>query len=259
MGTMKLLIVLAAFLGSALSARLPYIVGGKEAEYAGKFPWQASIQMFGSHICGAAIISNRWLVTAAHCVEKSSMFYTIVLGMHDMKKTQGDPKEYKISKIIQHSGWSNDNKNGFPNDIALIQLRTRADLSGIYAKAIALAPSGEDFLGNDDCVISGWGKLGMLQGLPETLQYAKVDVYTEETCRKSFGEVIKGNHICVGKKYRSGACSGDSGGPLVCKTGDDYTLAGVASFGVVTCTTSMPSIYSRISFFRDWIKDNSGI
>merc|ERR1712121_585098 len=77
--------------------------------------------------------------------------------------------------------------------------------------------------------------------------------------RQSYGDVIKGNHICVGKKHTSGSCSGDSGGPLVCKEGDSYTLAGVTSFGLVTCSTSYPSVYSRISYFRDWIAENSGV
>jgi len=49
------------------------IVGGRKT-VVGEFPWQVSLQVrrfYGGreHFCGASILNDRWIITAAHCVE----------------------------------------------------------------------------------------------------------------------------------------------------------------------------------------------
>ena len=86
---MKLLLVLAALLGHVLGSRLPYIVGGNEVTEVGKWPWQVSLQSIVSgHFCGASILSDKWILTAAHCVGGVVSSVTVVVGMHDRRKKQ---------------------------------------------------------------------------------------------------------------------------------------------------------------------------
>ena len=55
------------------------IVNGQEAP--SPVPWQVSLQKFGSHFCGATIINNITLLSAAHCLyQQGTMGLTIRTG-----------------------------------------------------------------------------------------------------------------------------------------------------------------------------------
>ena len=56
------------------------------------------------------------------------------------------------------------------------------------------------------------------------------------------------------------SCSGDSGGPLIARTKDGAEgvmyLEGIVSFGSSSCSGSVPGIYTRVSKYIDWIREN---
>merc|ERR1712150_174122 len=195
-------------------------IGGSDVEVPGSYPWQASLQQFQSHICGLAVISDTWLVTAAHCVGSSPSVLSVVVGMHDRSLNQGSPSRFSIKNIIAHPDWTMDGSKGFPNDIAVVEIQGKMDLSSKYVKAIEMAQPSQDFIGAE-CVITGWGKTsgGIFDPAANILQEAPVEVYTKSYCQSVWSTIpIADYHICVGDKGTAGACSGDSGGPLACTT-----------------------------------------
>lgn len=48
------------------------IISGEKAKL-GQFPWQAALNLIfangESHFCGGSLISPKWVMTAAHCVD----------------------------------------------------------------------------------------------------------------------------------------------------------------------------------------------
>ncbi|KAG8437801.1 hypothetical protein GDO86_008491 [Hymenochirus boettgeri] len=74
------------------------IVNGENA-VSGSWPWQVSLQdRTGFHFCGGSLVSNLWVVTAAHCGVTTS--HLVVLGEYD-RASSAEPTQtksiYKVS------------------------------------------------------------------------------------------------------------------------------------------------------------------
>jgi len=250
---MSLTLLLLAVVAPALVlARSPNIVNGFDAN-PGEFPWQASFQTsWGFHFCGASIVSERWLVTAAHCVEgKSAGSVKVVLGLHDQGQTVGNPAEYDIAQILAHPAYD---RSTISNDITLIQTTSPIQFNS-RVQTIDL-PSQDQVFSGQACQISGWGELGWNQGSPDILQKLDVEVKSVEWCQRN-AWVYTDDKVCImpASGRASSACRGDSGGPLAC----GGTLVGAASYVFGECSTRNANVYANVAHFRGWIRDNSGL
>lgn len=265
--TTLLLLLLLASCCDVTAGRNPYIVNGREVEAPGRWPWQASLQMQGSHVCGASLISRRWLITAAHCYHAappdSEILFSVVLGAHDIyweispaAAPEGSPRRYSIDKFITHPDYIHGVK--FSNDIAVVQLSRHEEVElNDHVKPVSLPQPSEYFYGHD-CWISGWGSLQTLEGpLPDYLQELKVAPISNLRCDDymPFDRPSK-DQVCV-KGYGAGACAGDSGGPLSCRsqpTGE-WVVAGAAAFVIGECDVTFPSVYTSVVSHLSWIKN----
>ncbi|XP_077867832.1 uncharacterized protein LOC100372484, partial [Saccoglossus kowalevskii] len=231
------------------------IVGGSDASL-GTYPWQVSLHEYGSHICGAVVINENWIATAAHCVVSSSP-YDLEVRMGFISQQAGSVHEYRtgVHSVFVHPSYNNYLSS---NDFALLYVDTPIIYSD-YIRPACLPPSGDSTFFNDGevCAISGWGET-YSGGTPDILQEATVPLVNQQTCNSRYDGDVTESMICAGYLDVGGidSCYGDSGGPLVCqKSNGRWYLAGLTSWGNGCADSYYPGVYARITHGRSWIDE----
>ncbi|XP_056132846.1 granzyme G-like [Lampris incognitus] len=223
------------------------IINGEEAK-KNSLKYMASVQHNGKHVCGGLIVSNDFVITAAHC-DKGEM--TVVLGTHNIKRINEKQMRHKVMKC-KHPSFKDV---GHGNDIMLLKLSRRVKL-GKSLKTVNLPNPGEIVEANTKCHVAGWGLTERGSGT-DKLRVANVSTIDLELCQREWIRsklTLPPNIICAGGyKTDKGACQGDSGGPLVCNN----KAVGIVSFNLnKNCNYSnLPNIYTDISKFLPWIKN----
>uniref|UniRef100_G1U7Y9 Chymotrypsinogen B n=1 Tax=Oryctolagus cuniculus TaxID=9986 RepID=G1U7Y9_RABIT len=246
-------------LGTAFSCGVPAIqpvltglsriVNGEDA-VPGSWPWQVSLQdKTGFHFCGGSLISENWVVTAAHCGVSTS--HLVVAGEFDQGSSQEKVQVLKIAKVFKNPKF---NIFTIRNDITLLKLATPASFSQTVS-AVCLPNADDDFPAGTLCATTGWGKIRYnANTTPEKLQQAALPLLSNADCQKYWGTKITSVMICAGANGVS-SCIGDSGGPLVCQKNGAWTLVGIVSWGSNTCSTSTPAVYTRVTELIPWVQE----
>ncbi|TKS89884.1 Serine protease 27 [Collichthys lucidus] len=237
------------------------IVGGEDAK-DGAWPWQVDVQTSSArHICGGSIITEKWVLSAAHCFPNPSDVgsYIIYAGRYQLHGINSHQSTHRVKRVVIPYSYEEPHKG---KDLALVELSSPVTWSD-HVRPICLPTSGTLFPGGMQCVVTGWGNVRDEVPLPGigTLQQVQVPIISQSSCQEMYqtdpsNQVdILYDMICAG--YQEGgkdSCQGDSGGPLVCQMlNGTWVQAGVVSFGHGCAQRNQPGVYARMTSFSSFI------
>ncbi|CAH1107306.1 unnamed protein product [Psylliodes chrysocephalus] len=244
------------------------IVGGEQAKKT-EFPWMVSLTKRGGHFCGGAIISEKLVVTAAHCLCTGlgdddffpAKSIKITLGQHDLTDKNSNAYNVQVKTIIVHHGYV---CKVAKDDIALLELEKEVKWSNHVAPACVAAVKNQNEFDHSHATVAGWGWNAedlAIGRRSDSLQKAKLRMINLDECRQWYREQNKhldilDSHLCAG--YKNGgidACWADSGGPLMKKihNTDQIMVIGVVSTGRGCGRPNLPGIYTRLSDYIPWM------
>ncbi|XP_053908595.1 kallikrein-14-like [Cuculus canorus] len=218
------------------------IIGGSPCVPASQ-PWQVLI--YGPLRCGAVLLRDSWVVTAAHCNGRN---LRLRLGENDLQRWEGTEQERLVAKAIPHPAY---NPVTMDNDLLLLKLNRPAALGrAVRPLPLPRACAAPGAL----CLLSGWGTVTSPQvSLPRHLVCAYVQLLSAAACRRAYPHRVTDNMVCAGvRDQRVDSCQGDSGGPLSC----NGTLQGIVSWGLQTCALpGRPGVYTRVCNYVGWLQE----
>ncbi|KAJ8676484.1 hypothetical protein QAD02_012271 [Eretmocerus hayati] len=246
-----------------------------------EFPWVALLEYktrAGAEIlCGGVLISDRFVLTAAHCVTSvANILKSVLLGKqditsgHECKLDNGAFKKntcdkaairMRISQKIINDKYSGDlvPRGGMKiGDLALLKLETKVSFSDrIQPICLPLRrPSKNTFY------VSGWSKsmIPGSRGLRKKMKSKVLELDLEKCKRHPLLTIVNDDKICVGiSQPQELPCIADAGGPLMAYErridgSIRMSLYGISSLDLACGRTDLPGVYTRTYDYQSWIQ-----
>jgi len=221
-------------------------------------PYQTALLMSfagGTGLCGGSKISQRAVLTAAHCPIGSGSTQ-VIFGAHQMTVVEAHQHRTTVpsSGYRIHAGYNPSNLN---NDIAIL-ITPGLVPTTVHIQPANLAPATAGTFAGELATVSGFGRISDASGATSAfLRSVQNNVITNAQCAATFGGIIVPSTICITTAGGRGTCNGDSGGPLTVGPHGSRIQIGVVSFGAAAgCEVGFPAGFARTSFYATWISTN---
>ncbi|XP_060656762.1 serine protease nudel [Drosophila nasuta] len=235
------------------------IVGGSYASPM-QWPFVVAIYRDGKFHCGGTIYTERWIISAAHCVINFVKYhYEVRAGL--LRRTSYSPATqiHPVSHVVVHQLYE---RRSMRNDLSLLRVATPLQFNR-WVKPICLPDVGRTTFGDDWiwgpeehtlCTTVGWGAIR--EKGPSSDPLRQVILPIRKRCPDPEDQASE--DVCAGDPDGGrDACQGDSGGPLFCRSvnnTDEWYLAGVVSHGNGCARPKEFGVYTRVALYLDWLE-----
>ncbi|XP_008218019.2 serine protease snake-like [Nasonia vitripennis] len=248
-----------------------FVVGGSVAEPK-EYPHMVALgrtvdTSTTEYFCGGSLISDQWILTAAHCTTDARGLPNVALiGSANLNKINelNTGKLMSIESIKPHPDY---NSSQLYADIALIKLSKPVEFSKTV-KPACLYPIPD--LEPKYLWASGYGSTSsfrLREGMTGlNLTKARLQLTDMKHCKQVYRGVKQLPHgidsesqLCADDKkggWKRDTCAGDSGVPLqwTHPSGCLQEIVAVTSFGISCAVPKMPAVYTKVSHYIDWIE-----
>jgi len=253
--------LLLALCFCAVSHAQSRIIGGTNVT-EGAYPWMASVgsrsfgstDIFQNQFCGGMLVSQDYVLTAAHCVEfENASSLEVVVGVTNLSSVPNNARRRNVTQIIIHPDYQEDAQFNLLADVALLKL----DSPITDITPIPMATSPTTAAGTVVKAI-GWGDTTDDESTTvysQELKQVQLQTVSLSQLQSDFGAGITLQHLGAFANGKD-ACQGDSGGPLF--TESPLLLVGITSFGD-GCADEAAGVYVDVGFFSAYINSIIGV
>ncbi|RBM30274.1 trypsin-like serine protease [Vibrio tarriae] len=239
----------------------PRIINGSDATL-GEWPSIVALVKRGQNalngqFCGGSFLGERYVLTAAHCVEfMDPTALDVVIGINNLNNEASEGIRVPVRRIYVHEDYLNTN---LVNDIAILELEREVSAPKID---IADAATRTSTAVGARLSVAGWGTTAPSGSAvyPSVLQKVDVNLQDQKICYDAMGysnpsgisSDPNSSNFCAGTANNQDSCRGDSGGPII--VADTRVQLGIVSWGSMVCAMNGTyGLYTNISHFTNWI------
>jgi secreted trypsin-like serine protease len=250
------------------------VIGGGDADIA-EYPFKVALisdadAPFDSQSCGATLLTDQWVLTAAHCFGNEAGDAVIgdqfvedglFVVLNATTLELGNGQIVQVTRVISHPLYLNnpfDDDNMY--DVALLRLAEQ-----VPYPTVTIATEADQAAGGTIGTGVGWGTI-LFQGsnvFGQTLQEVTLPLLSNEDCLALYPDLsleILAPQICAGRPSGGvDTCQGDSGGALLIRneTNTGWLQVGVNSWGAGCGDPGSAGVYARMDVLDDWIFANA--